>query len=104
HADQAVIGGDHEQAVIGGGGKEAEDSGAEVALVAGKVSEGDYLRGSCANFGPGELAAGYVAGHDVAMGVEAHDFHTYRRGSAGFDLMFVAEEVDSSLASTVIEI
>ncbi len=40
---------------------------------------------------------------DVSMGVEAHDLHTHRGSATGFDLVFVAEEVDSSFATTVVQ-
>jgi len=104
HADQAVVGGDHEEAVVGRGGEEAEDGGAEVALVAGEVGEGDYFSRARADFGPGELAAGDVAGDDVTVRIETHDFHTDGGGSAGLDLVFVAEEVDTGFAAAVVEV
>lgn len=103
HADQAVISSDHEEAVVGGGGEEAKHGGAKVALVAGEVGEGDYFGGASADFGPSELAAGDIAGDDVAVRVEAHDFHADGGGSARLDLVFVAEKVDTSFAAAVVE-
>ena len=41
HANQPVVGGDHEHDIVGRGAEEAEDGGAEVFLVPGEVAEGD---------------------------------------------------------------
>lgn len=43
HADEAIVGSNHQEGVVGFGAKETEDGGAEVAFVAGEVGEGDYL-------------------------------------------------------------
>ena len=48
--------------------------------MAGEVGEGDYFGGAGADFGPSELASGNVAGDDVTVRVEAHDFHADGRG------------------------
>src|SRR5947209_4774197 len=72
--------------------------------MAGEVGEGDYFGGASADLGPSELAAGDVAGDNVAVRVEAHDFHADGGGSARLYLVFVAEEVDTSFAAAVVEV
>ena len=39
HADKTIVGGDHEQTVVGLAAEHAEDGGAEVAFVASQISE-----------------------------------------------------------------
>lgn len=41
HANQTIICGNHEEAVIGFAAEEAEDGGSQIALVAGEVGEAD---------------------------------------------------------------
>lgn len=41
HANETIVGSDHEQAVIGLAAEHAEDGSAQVAFVTGKISEAD---------------------------------------------------------------
>lgn len=60
HADEAVVGRDHEQAVVGLGAQETEDGGAQVSLVAGQVGEADDFGAALADFFPAQFPAGHV--------------------------------------------
>jgi hypothetical protein len=72
--------------------------------VASEVGKGDDFGRTGANLRPGEFAAGNVAGDNVAVRIEAHDFHSDGRGTPGLDFVFVAEEIDTSFPTAVIEI
>ena len=57
HADQPIIGSYHQQAIIWLGREQAEDSGAEVFLVAGQVGEANDFRRSPTDLLPGEFSS-----------------------------------------------
>lgn len=77
HAHETVVGCDHEEAVVGAAGEEAEDGCAEVLFVAGQVGEGYYLGAASADFFPREFAWGLLSArvHAARRGME-----TYGRG------------------------
>lgn len=76
HAYQAIVGCDHEEAVVGLAAKHTEDSGAQIPLMARQVSEADDFGRSVANFFPRQLATSSRGHYDLTFAVETHDFHT----------------------------
>jgi hypothetical protein len=65
--------------------------------------DGRRTHRSSANLLPGQLAAGHVRDDNIAFAVKAHDLHAHGASPAAFNLMLVAEKINASLATAVIQ-
>ena len=104
HSYQPVVSSYHKQAVIWGAAQKTEYSGPQVAFMSSQISKADHFGRSCSDFAPSQLSAWHVACDNVAMCIEAHDFHANGARSAGFNFMLMAEEVYSGFATTIIKV
>ena len=57
---------------------------------------------SSTNLLPSEFSACDTGDNYFALAVEAHDFHAHGAGSATLNLVLVAEEVDTCLATAIV--